>query len=146
MSIWVSKLAHFCCKIFSSVSMTHSLIGSQFPIAHSSQQRPFMPVLYCAVVPVERCKKLKKHGCYGLHLIVTHPAAVPKPVNSFPVHRATFGLSVFGRCCFGGSSIHQPIFWCLSHYPDPCPHRVLHILLPRSLWPSYLSLVFDFSF
>ena len=51
-----------------------------------------------------------------------------------------------GRCCLDGSSKHQPIVCCLSHSPDTCPHPVLHILLPRSLWPSSVSLPFHFSF
>ena len=57
-----------------------------------------------------------------------------------------FRLSISGRCCLDGSSIHQPICSCSSHSPDTCPHPVLHILLPRSLWSSSVSLVFHFFF
>ena len=54
-----------------------------------------------------------------------------------------FHLSVYGRCCFEGSSIHQPIFCCSSHSPDTCPHPVLHILLAflRSWWYSRTPLI-----
>ena len=55
-----------------------------------------------------------------------------------------FRLSVSGRCCLDGSSIHQPIFCCSSHSPDTCPHPVLHILLPISIWP--FTLAFHLSF
>ena len=47
-----------------------------------------------------------------------------------------FRLSVSGRCCIDGSSIHLLIFHCSSHSPDTCPHPVLLILLSRSVWPS----------
>ena len=55
-------------------------------------------------------------------------------------------LSVSRRCCHDGSSIHQPIFCCSSHSSNTCPHSVLHILLPRYIWPSSVSLAFHFSF
>ena len=55
-----------------------------------------------------------------------------------------FRLSVSGRCCLDGYSTHQSIFCCSSHSPDASPHPVLHILLPRSLWPSSVSLAFHF--
>ena len=32
-----------------------------------------------------------------------------------------FRLSVYRRCCLDGSSIHQPIFCCLSQSPDTSP-------------------------
>ena len=54
-------------------------------------------------------------------------------------------LSISRHCCLDGSSIHQSIFCCSSHSPDTSPHPVLHILLPRSLWPSSVSLAFQFS-
>ena len=40
-----------------------------------------------------------------------------------------FRLSLSGRCCLDGSSIHQPIFGCLSHSPDTSTHPILHVLL-----------------
>ena len=55
-----------------------------------------------------------------------------------------FCLSVSGCCGLDGSSIHQPIFCRSSHSPDTCPHPALHILLPRSFWPSSVSLAFHF--
>ena len=45
------------------------------------------------------------------------------------------------------ASILQPIFCCSSHSPDNCLHRtVLHIILPKYIWPSSVSLAFHFSF
>ena len=50
-----------------------------------------------------------------------------------------FRVSVSGRCCLDGSSIHQPIFCCSSHSPDTSPGPVLDILLTITLWPSSVS-------
>ena len=49
-------------------------------------------------------------------------------------------ISVSGRCCLDGSSIHQPILCCLSHSPDTSTHPILRVLLtdlyglPLFLW------------
>ena len=52
-----------------------------------------------------------------------------------------FRLSISGRCCLAGSSVHQPIFCRSSHSTHTCPHPVLHILLPRSFGLSLFLLV-----
>ena len=49
-----------------------------------------------------------------------------------------FHLSFSGRSYISRSSA--------SHSPDTCPNPILHILLPRYLWSSSVSLAFQFSF
>ena len=45
----------------------------------------------------------------------------------------SFRLSISGRCCLDGSSIHQPIFCCSSYSPQSSPPQCDHIILTISL-------------
>ena len=74
------------------------------------------------------------------------PTKLPmQPLYPLKPHDLLFHLSVSGRPYLDGSFIHQPIFWCSSHYPDTCPHTVLHILLPRYFCPFTLPSSINFS-
>ena len=42
---------------------------------------------------------------------------------------SSFRLSISGRCCLDGSSIHQPTFCCSSYSPQSSPPQCDHIIL-----------------
>ena len=64
----------------------------------------------------------------------------------FVLFRSLFPLSVSGRCCHGGSSMHASadLLLFVRQSRQYSPHPVLHILLPISFWHSYVSLAFRF--
>ena len=64
----------------------------------------------------------------------------------FVLFRSLFPLSVSGRCCHVGSSMHASadLLLFVRQSRQYSPHPVLHILLPISFWYSYVSLAFRF--
>ena len=70
---------------------------------------------------------------------------------SLSLSLSLFYLSVSGRCCLDGSSIHQPIFCCSSHPPDTCPIQSSASFsqdlfgLPLFLWPFTFPSSINFS-
>ena len=51
--------------------------------------------------------------------------------------KSSFRLSISGRCCLGGSSIHQPIFCCSSYSP-----QTLALVKSTTMWPHHSHNIF----
>ena len=161
----------FCCSSHSPDTCPHPVLYISQPSAVRPTHQTLAPIQSSTsadlllFVPLTRhlppssplhqptfcCSSHSPDTCPHPVLYISRPSAVrPTHQTLAPIQSSTSAdLLLFvplTRHLPPSSPLHQPTFCCSSDSPDTCPQPVLHNLLPRSLWPSSVSLAFYFSF